>query len=189
MREFHRARIPMGSRGRFLDYVRSGSLIETYMARKRMAHSALRKYVSLERAALMGAFSYLSLFSRCASPTDPRPSLLLVHRSPPDTHPKRHPTSPFLFVHRIISDILLQKIYITVYMLRYSVLLSKFITWKESIFWGSILVELYSILVYIISEINFILTIYFINALQIYFNDAGRYPRRRIVCVVSNRRI
>lgn len=62
MREFHRARIPMGSRGRFLDYVRSGSLIETYMARKRMAHSALRKYVSLERAVLMGAFSHLSLF-------------------------------------------------------------------------------------------------------------------------------
>jgi len=62
VREFHRARIPMGSRGRFLDYVRSGLLIETYMARKRMAHSALRKYVSLERKALMGAFSYLSLF-------------------------------------------------------------------------------------------------------------------------------
>lgn len=64
VREFHRARIPMGSRGRFLDYVRSGLLIETYMARKRMAHSALRKYVSLERTALMGAFSYLSLFAR-----------------------------------------------------------------------------------------------------------------------------
>lgn len=62
VREFHRAHIPMGSRGRFLDYVRSGLLIETYMARKRMAHSALRKYVSLEREALMGAFSYLSLF-------------------------------------------------------------------------------------------------------------------------------
>lgn len=74
MREFHRARIPMGSCGRFLDYVRSGLLIETYMARKRMAHSALRKYVSLERTALMGAFSYLSLsLSRCASPTDSHP--------------------------------------------------------------------------------------------------------------------
>jgi len=70
VREFHRARIPMGSRGRFLDYERSRLLIETYMARKRMAHSALRKYVSLERKALMGALSYLSLFRDIyASPT------------------------------------------------------------------------------------------------------------------------
>jgi len=72
VREFHRARIPMGLHGRFLDYVRSGPLIETYMARQRMAHSALRKYVSLERVVLMGAFSYLSL-SRRVSPTGPRP--------------------------------------------------------------------------------------------------------------------
>lgn len=98
MREFHRARIPMGSRGRFLDYVRSRLLIETYMARKRMAHSALRKYVSLERKALMGALSYLSLF---------RGTLLLhIHvlsiriSSPfpriyelPNIHPKHHPVS------------------------------------------------------------------------------------------------
>ena len=55
MREFHRARIPMGSRDE-ISGLRSVLLIETYMARKRMAYSALRKYVSLERSVLMGAF-------------------------------------------------------------------------------------------------------------------------------------
>lgn len=72
MREFHRARIPMGSRGRFLDYVRSGLLIETYMARKRMAHSALRKYVSLERAR-GHLWVRFHIFLSFASPTGPRP--------------------------------------------------------------------------------------------------------------------
>lgn len=55
MREFHRVCIPMGSHGE-ISGLRSSVLIETYMARKRMAYSALRKYVSLERAVLMGAF-------------------------------------------------------------------------------------------------------------------------------------
>lgn len=103
--------IPMGSRGRFLDYVRSGSLIETYMAKKRMAHSALRKYVSLERAVLMGASSYLTSLSRRASRLlrvrvlfSARLLLvphLRVSNKLPNIHPK---ASPFLFVRRIISQ-------------------------------------------------------------------------------------
>lgn len=55
MREFHRDGIPMGSHDE-ISGLRSVLLIETYMARKRMAYSALRKYVSLERSVLMGAF-------------------------------------------------------------------------------------------------------------------------------------
>lgn len=55
MREFHRASIPMGSHDE-ISGLRSVLLIETYMARKRMAYSALRKYVSLERSVFMGAF-------------------------------------------------------------------------------------------------------------------------------------
>lgn len=75
---------PWGHAADFWITYRSGSLIETYMARKRMAHSALRKYVSLERAVLMGAFSYVSLF---AIRVFTFLAVLLVHRSP-DTHPK-----------------------------------------------------------------------------------------------------
>lgn len=52
---FTEPRIPMGSRDE-ISGLRSVLLIETYMARKRMAYSALRKYVSLERSVLMGAF-------------------------------------------------------------------------------------------------------------------------------------
>jgi len=98
VREFHRARIPMGSRGRFLDYVRSELLIETYMARKRMAHSALRKYVSLERTALMGAFSYLSLFrvARLLQIHVLHVSLPHVHGLP-NIHPKHQPINFFLY--------------------------------------------------------------------------------------------
>jgi len=94
---------PWGHAADFWITYRSGSLIETYMARKRMAHSALRKYVSLERAVLMGAFSYFSLFAIRVSTFL---AVLLVHRSP-DTHPKCHTVNPFLFAHRIILQVLL----------------------------------------------------------------------------------
>lgn len=45
-----------------------------YGKEARMAHSALRKYVSLERTVLMGAFHifYLSFSRGASSPTDPR---------------------------------------------------------------------------------------------------------------------
>lgn len=99
---------PWGHAADFWITYRSGSLIETYMARKRMAHSALRKYVSLERAMLMGAFSYLSLFAIRVSYGSTFLAVLLLHRSP-DTHPKRHMGNPFLFVHRIILQVLLSQ--------------------------------------------------------------------------------
>lgn len=124
MREFHRARIPMGSRGRFLDYVRSGPLIETYMARKRMAHSALRKYVSLERAALMGAFSYLSLFrgARLLQVHVLRVHLYLfpvftdclIYYTSETSFNKPLSISLFLFMSRIISQIFVLYLHVVI---------------------------------------------------------------------------
>lgn len=87
MREFHRASIPMGSHEE-ISGLRSVLLIETYMARKRMAYSALRKYVSLERTVLMGAF---------------QPA---VQRASP--RPIRRPTFPFSFAN-CLTDVVLLK--------------------------------------------------------------------------------
>lgn len=55
VREFHRDPYSHGVPHEEISGLRSVLLIETYMARKRMAYSALRKYVSLERSVLMGA--------------------------------------------------------------------------------------------------------------------------------------
>lgn len=61
MREFHRDPYSHGVPHEEISGLRSVLLIETYMARKRMAYSALRKYVSLERSVLMGAFQFVRL--------------------------------------------------------------------------------------------------------------------------------
>lgn len=86
VREFHRDPYSHGVPHEEISGLRSVLLIETYMARKRMAYSALRKYVSLERSVLMGASRLVRLPRLPAFPRFPFLSRIArTGRPPPET--------------------------------------------------------------------------------------------------------